>query len=96
MLVTLVGCSASNVVRPEGKSNSKYAPQNEAGRNGVVKYLNKGGEFVKKARRDDAYKKMYENCNGEYNIVNEDVRYDGGARNPYVGPQYIYIEYKCL
>lgn len=96
MLVTLVGCSASNVVKPEGKSNSKYAPQNEAGINGIVKYLNKGGEFVKKTRRDDAYKKMYENCNGKYNIVNEDIRYEGRTRNLYVGPQYIYIEYKCL
>jgi len=98
----LVGCSASNVIRPEGKSNSKYAPKNEAGRNGIVKYLNKGPEYVKKARREDAYKIMYQNCNGKYNIVNENIRYEDGTNNLivnstiYSGLQYIYIEYKCL
>jgi len=37
----------------------------------MVKYLNQGASFVIKARRDDAYKKMYKLCNGRYKIVSE-------------------------
>lgn len=98
ILFILSGCGAKNVVKPGGKSDSKYAPQNEASRNGIVKYLNDGSSYIVKSRREDAYKIMYQNCNGKYNIVNEKVGSKGGANRhaSYSFPEYMYIEYKCL
>jgi len=101
LFLVLLGCSASNVIKP-GNTNSKYAPQNERNRTGVVKYLNQGASFVRESRREDAYKQMHNNCNGKYNIVNEGVRSEGGTIIPigntamYAASQYMYIEYICI
>jgi len=100
-LLLLLGCSASSVVKP-GNTKSKYAPQNEGNRTGIVKYLNQGASFVRESRREDAYKQMHENCGGKYNIVNEGIRSEGGTIVPignsamYADSQYMYIEYKCI
>ena len=98
----LFGCSASSVVKPGNSQHSKYAPQNESDRTGVIKYLNQGATFVRNSRREDAYKQMHSECGGRYNIVNEGIRAEGGAIIPignsaiYADSQYVYIEYKCL
>lgn len=67
-LLVSASCS-SNLVRGVGKQ-SKYAPKSHS-ELGLVEYLNAGGGFVKEARRESAYKTMYENCNGNYEIVKE-------------------------
>lgn len=65
------GCSASNV-NMHGPSTSLYAPINETLSTGEISYCNAGAKSVRDARREDAYKKMYEACGGKYAIVHEE------------------------
>lgn len=101
-VVLLSGCSASMVVRPGANSTSKYAPVNEAGRPGIVKYLNEGARSVKEARREDAYKQMYDACGGDYKIVAEGPRAEGSVIVPAgygaitADSQYLYIQFECV
>jgi len=98
--VFLCGCSASMVYNPS-TSVSQYAPINEKSRPGMVKYLNEGAAFVRQARRDAAYKQMYDSCGGKYSIVSEGVRAEGGVAVPmdtgviYADSQYVYISFVC-
>lgn len=69
--VALVGCSASSV-NLRGPSSSMYAPLNEAQSTGEISYCNAGAKVVRDARREDAYRKMYESCSGKYEIVREE------------------------
>jgi len=71
---------------------------------GVVKYLNQGADFVINSRREDAYKMMYEDCDGKYDIVwerpreqdNSFVMVHNGNVNLYAGTsEYWYIGYRC-
>jgi hypothetical protein len=68
--MVLTACTASQVSTkiPE---TSRYAPVNEEV-DGEVSYLNEGAKAVRNARREDAYKKMYEHCGGPYEIVREE------------------------
>lgn len=100
-VVYLTACATADLVHPVGGSASSYAPSNESQRPGMVKYLNQGADFVIKARREDAYKKMYESCGGRYKIVSEGPRAEGGAMVP-VGNTYMfsqsnywYISFQC-
>jgi hypothetical protein len=77
-VLTTVACSAQ-MVRPAGESSSKYAPVNERSQPGLVKYLNDGASFVVKRRRENAYKQMYESCQGPYRIVAEGQHAEGGV-----------------
>lgn len=83
-------CATADLVHPVG--GSAYAPTNDSQRPGLVKYLNQGAEFVIKARREDAYKKMFESCDGKYKIVNEGQQADGGSMTP-VGNSYMYSQF---
>ena len=50
----------------------EYAPMNDYKNNyGVVSYLNEGVSSIRKARREESFKKMYELCNGKYVIIEE-------------------------
>ncbi|MCZ7651808.1 MAG: hypothetical protein M5U13_11875 [Thermoanaerobaculia bacterium] len=71
LLGLLTGCSASTV-SVNDPSQSRYAPDNEAGISGEVSYCNAGAKSVRNVRRQDAYEKMYAWCNGEYEIVKEE------------------------
>jgi len=73
ILILLSGCTTANLVRAPGDNAPKeYAPINSGDSTyGVVNYLNEGASFVTNARRKDAYKKMYEACNGKYKILGE-------------------------
>jgi len=99
--ISLVGCSAKMVINPN-QSNSPYAPINETYRLGLIKYLNQGAQPVRDARRDDAYRQMFQACNGKYNIIREGPRSEGGVIIPvgnasmYSNTQYIYIEFMCI
>jgi hypothetical protein len=68
--IVLTACTASQVSTkiPE---TSRYAPMNDEA-DGEVSYLNAGAKAVRNARREDAYKKMYEHCGGPYEIVREE------------------------
>ena len=68
-LVLTFGCTASsiNTQTPEA---GPYSPSNDKA-DGEVSYLNAGAKAVRDARRQDAYKKMYEHC-GEYEITKEE------------------------
>jgi len=100
--VLLCGCSASQVIKPGTTPTSEYAPENERARNGIVKYVSAGSDSVIKARRENAYKIMYESCGGKYKIVNESLKSEGGMISAYGSSafysdtQYVYIEYQCI
>ncbi|MFV8784415.1 hypothetical protein ACNKU7_18510 [Microbulbifer sp. SA54] len=68
----LSGCTSATLVKAPGVSSipSEYAPVNAGSDNfGTVKYLDEGAAAVRDARKKDAYKKMYEACNGKYAIL---------------------------
>ena len=107
--VAMSGCGAQ-MVSTRGNASSKYAPINEKDANGgVIKYLNDGAAFVVQQRRDDAYKQMYNYCNGKYKIVKEGPQAEGGyaytqsgqTENPFNAvttfgtSQYWYIWFEC-
>lgn len=101
-LVVLSGCAAHMVVRPGSKSASQYAPVNESTRPGIMKYSNQGARPVREARRRNAYKQMHDACNGDYKILSEGPRSEGGVIVP-VGygaitddSQYLYIQFECV
>ena len=78
--LTLGGCltTANMVKHPLSiKTQSQYAPDSEKESNGVgvVSYMNEGIGTIREARREDAYKKMYEACNGKYDIYDETSAY---------------------
>jgi hypothetical protein len=73
-----VGCGAQ-MVRSASNSNSRYAPVNEKERGGVIKYVSDGASFIVNRRRDDAYKQMYQSCNGAYRVVAEGQRAEGSV-----------------
>jgi hypothetical protein len=73
-----VGCGAQ-MVRSASNSNSRYAPVNEKERGGVIKYVSDAASFIVNRGRDDAYKQMYQSCNGAYRIVAEGQRAEGSV-----------------
>ena len=100
--VALTACTAQMVSSPGAASSSPYAPVNEASRGGIVKYLNDGADFVKKQRREDAYKQMHSACSGKYRIDAEGPKAEGGAVMAagtsafWVESQYWYIQFSCV
>ena len=102
VLACLSSCTSAEIVNPIGSgSGSAYAPSNEVQRPGMIKYLNQGADFVIKARREDAYKKMYDSCGGRYKIVSEGPQAEGGAMLPvgnaymFAQSNYWYISFQC-
>ena len=100
--IALTACAAQMVSSPGAASTSAYAPVNEASRGGIVKYLNEGADFVRKPRREDAYKQMYSACNGKYRIDAEGPKAEGGAITVfgdsafYSESVYWYIQFSCV
>ena len=84
----LAGCSAG-AVNTSGPETKPYAPSNKTA-DGDVRYLNAGAKSVRDARRDDAYRKMYEHCGGPYEIVREE---DEAA--PLMSGPYRRIWFRC-
>lgn len=73
------GCSAKIEHLPGSKETSKYAPVNAQEQYGIVSYRNQGISAVREARRENAYKEMYNTCNGKYKIINESNQNDGAV-----------------
>lgn len=73
----LTGCGA-NMIRVPGET-SQYAPLNDNPNRGVISYRANGPKWAVKARLEDAYKQMYEACNGKYIIINEDSQIAGAV-----------------
>jgi hypothetical protein len=89
LFLFLVSCGSVMVTEP---TTSQYAPKNYKGK-GMIKYLNNGADSIIKERREDAFKNMYEKCNGKYSILNEsDVPPDGHEVG---GFNYWYLTFQC-
>lgn len=98
-MAVLASCGSTNVSIP---TRSQYAPSDYKPA-GVVKYLNNGADSVIARRKEDAFKTMYSNCNGEYRITGEGPKEENGvvtaiSPNSYMASSfsYWYISYECL
>jgi hypothetical protein len=80
LIILLAGCGA-NMIRVPGET-SQYAPMNDNPKRGVISYKANGPAWAVKARLEDAYKQMYELCNGKYIIINEDSQIAGAVAIP--------------
>ncbi len=92
----------------QSSGESQYAPMNERN-GGQVRYLAAGIPPVQKARREDAYKQMFEKCDGRYRIVSESSESAGSittgqahayGNNAYgsavtVNGSWRYIDFEC-
>jgi len=74
--VLLTGCTSATLVKHpyEVETTSQYAPESEKQSNGIglVSYLAEGYSGVINARKEDAYKKAYQACEGEYEILRKE------------------------
>ena len=97
ILFFLSACSATSVTYP---TKPEYAPKGYKSR-GVIKYLNQGLDSIIQQRRENAFKQMYEACDGNYKIISEGQQADGGLTTVYNGSlihsdtHYWYITYEC-
>jgi hypothetical protein len=98
IIVFLASCSSTMVTSP---MRSQYAPENYKP-TGMVKYLNQGADFVIKSRREDAFKQMFDSCNGKYIVKSEGPREEGGIISQpvqgsmaFLSSEYWYILYEC-
>ena len=73
------GCVAKIEKMPGSLEHSKYAPTNASEQYGVVSYYEAHGQTA----REDAYKTMYEICNGDYKIIGEEI---GGSNTTTITP----------
>ncbi|WP_454781687.1 hypothetical protein [Legionella sp. WA2022007384] len=95
----MVGCSADMLVSP----TSKYGPT-DGDKTGRIRYLAEGASTVIEARRNDAFKKMYNACNGHYKILGDTSKdkligasdYNDDKGSSFVGSmEYVYIRFEC-
>ncbi len=99
MSLFLASCASTNVSLP---TRSAYAPKDYRPK-GMVKYLNQGADFAIANRKEDAFKQMSDNCNGNYKITAEGPREEGGVITKIspdsammMSSEYWYISYECL
>ncbi len=74
ILVTAVVSGCVSTAGQVKMRPSAYAPVNEQ-HSGNITYCNAGAQSLRNARREDAYKKIFEACNatsGVYEIVREE------------------------
>jgi hypothetical protein len=102
LVLALAGCGAQSVRRPILVEDSPYAPLNNyAAKDGVVKYANEGIGAIVSARREAAYKEMFDACGGRYEILEETDGHEGavatsiGASAVAVPVGMHYIRYRC-
>ncbi|MCG7584591.1 hypothetical protein [Photobacterium sp. OFAV2-7] len=74
----LIGCSAGEI-QSNTDHLSPYAPLN-ASDTGIhsIAYLDEGADLVRDARREDAFKKMFDYCDGRYVLLDEQGQVVGG------------------
>lgn len=81
VLFTIIfsGCTARMEHMPGSIEKSEYAPVNSEKQYGLISYKNAGVSSVREARREDAYKQMYEACHGKYKIIDESDKNSGAV-----------------
>lgn len=98
------GCKSATLVRVPGTSDipSQYAPLNRQDNDfGIVSYLDEGSKAVRDARKKDAYKKMYEVCDGRYVVLDESYSESDPVFSIYGNTTFtttsttIYISFEC-
>lgn len=99
--ILFMGCSSTYVLNP--KTNPKENAPTGYKPFGVVKYLNGGADYIVKSRREDAFKKMADSCDGKYKIISEGEKVDSTNVAVPVGtmwvggsPDYWHITYECV
>lgn len=88
ILFFLVSCGSTMITEPV---TSEYAPEGYKDV-GTVRYSTSGLGFIVQQKRESAFRKMYEVCNGKYKIVNEEIM-SGKATS---SKKYIYLHFQCL
>lgn len=90
------------MVQTNSGQPSQYGPQNVAPHGGQVRYLNAGASFVINARRESAYKKMFDECGGKY-VITSEVAQDAGTAMMFQGnmgyaapTNYAVINFECV
>jgi hypothetical protein len=98
-----IGCHATMERLPGTQSNSQYAPANAKEQHGLVSYENRGLPSIKEKKRKDAYRQMFEACNGKYKIISESNKNTGAVfnSNGYGGGYMttidkVYIKFMCI
>jgi hypothetical protein len=91
VLLLITSCS-STMVKKVGQT-SKYAPVNYQD-TGAVQYNLAGANWLVEKRKEDAFKQMYEACNGSYEIKREGRKSEFMAV-PSEQLSIHYIEFKC-
>jgi hypothetical protein len=98
IILIISGCVASMERYPGSVSNSKYAPSNSSSQSGLISYSSDDGKMA----REDAYKKMYNACNGRYSIIGESMEQGDSVAMPLYGGGFImanekkvFIEFIC-
>lgn len=87
LLIGLTGCGAYQMHSARSEVDTAYLPSNKK-TTGAVQYLEMGASFVIRSRRDDAYRQMYEDCQGPYNLLSDERKVDGGQH-------WVYMTYEC-
>jgi hypothetical protein len=101
LILAASGCTTASMVNYPGRNTSAYGPSNASSLPGTISYLNQGADIVIQRRRDNAYKQMYDACNGRYSILSEGSQTQGGVATSmgsstfYSPAQYWYISFKC-
>jgi hypothetical protein len=92
----LIGCSDKTAQHVTHRVKSQYGPT-DAVPGGMVRYSNEGSDSDINRRREDAYKKMFDACDGKYKITSEHVSAEVAmiGRVPY-NYKYVYIDYDCI
>ena len=69
----IAGCNTTELLMPPGGNQSTYAPVNEATRPGLIRYVWSNDQDTERARRMDAYERMWHACDGKYRILDEEA-----------------------
>jgi hypothetical protein len=94
ILLFLTACGSTDVTLP---TRPEHAPKDYKPK-GMVKYNNAGMDSVKAKRKEDAFKRMSDNCNGKYKVLDEGAKAEGGivTSGVLVPTEFWYISYECL
>ena len=99
----LAGCNTTQLLMAPGGSQSAYAPVNEATRPGLIRYVWSDDQDTERARRLDAYERMWHACDGKYRILDEEARTEPtGVLSTPNGNGHVatithwYIEFECV
>lgn len=93
-LITACATPSVDVIKP---TRPEHAPKDYKPK-GVVKYYHEGYESIVASRKEDAFKRMSDNCKGKYKVLEEGSKEEGGivTYGVFIPSQAWYISYECL